>query len=248
MNPFRKSKKQLSIFFTAGFPKINSTIENILLCQRENVDFVEIGIPFSDPLADGPVIQGSSDIAIANGMNIDLLFEQIENNREKINIPLVLMGYFNPVYKYGIQKFMQRADELNIKGIIIPDLPFELYTGKFLKDFEKFKTPLVQIITPETESKKIEAICNKSENSFIYLVRSSATTGSQQNFINNDNLIENVVKECQNIPVMIGFGIKSMNDVLKAQSQASGAIIGTEFIRQLNNGTELEFLRSLNLS
>lgn len=247
----KKQSKVLSIFFTAGFPKLDSTIQILTILESKGVDMVEIGIPYSDPLADGPIIQQSSSIAIRNGMNLDLLFEQLDGVKRKINIPIILMGYYNPVMQYGIERFCKKAASVGVSGVILPDLPMHEYISKYQKYFELNNLSIIYLITPQTPMERIKLIDSVS-NGFIYAVSSSSTTGNSNDF--NTAQVEYLAKiKSMNLtnPVMIGFGIHNKATLESAWNFANGAIIGSAFINQLSkyDDTEIaigEFLKNLN--
>lgn len=245
MNPFKKSTKQLSIFVTAGYPKLESTVDQLIFLQNSGIDFVELGIPFSDPLADGPMIQESSSIALKNGMTLDLLFQQVESVKNTIQIPIVLMGYFNPIVKYGIEKFIKRAKECRIRGLIIPDLSFEIAQTHYPELFNNPDLPLIFLITPETEKIRIEQIVAASKNSFIYLVSSNSITGEGNKIEANSHRYQEIKKLTGDIPLMLGFGIKSIADIQMAHKILDGAIIGSEYIRQLKDGKHEEYIQKI---
>jgi tryptophan synthase alpha chain len=177
----RKKKNLLSLFFTAGYPYLNSTEDIIAAAQQAGIDFLEVGMPYSDPLADGPVIQQSSTKAIANGMNIPLLFDHLESIKGKYTIPLLLMGYLNPVLQYGTERFLQKAAECGVSGIILPDLPMPEYIDEYQPLFQKFGLSMVFLITPNTSEERIRMI-DQHSNVFIYVVSTAATTGNQTDF------------------------------------------------------------------
>ena len=247
MNPFKKQNKQLSIFITAGYPTLESTTKQILTLQEQGIDFIEVGIPFSDPMADGPVIQETSSIALQNGMHLDLLFDQLFSIKENVTIPLVIMGYLNPVLQYGIEKFLSKCKELNIASVILPDISLELYERFYQSNFVKYGISVSFLITPTTSDERIERIANVSQNSFVYLVSQTSITGGTS-FINtemNDRYKE-IKQICGETPVMLGFGINSKEDVFKAQQNCDGAIIGSAYLKALKNGKESEFVKNLN--
>ncbi|HQV79017.1 MAG TPA: tryptophan synthase subunit alpha [Chitinophagales bacterium] len=236
----KKNKNILSVFCTAGFPKIND-LETILVeLQKNGVDMVEIGMPFSDPTADGPVIQYSNTIAINNGMMLKVLFEQLKNIRDKINIPLVLMGYFNPVYQYGIDKFLQDAHACGIDGIIIPDLPMYEYESMYKSKFEQFGLQNIFLVTPQTSDERIRKI-DELTNSFIYIVSSNAITGGNTAIKQSqENYFERVLKMPLKNPTLIGFGIKDKSTFNTACQYANGAIIGTAFINAIDSSNDIK--------
>jgi len=245
MNPFKKDKKQVSIFITAGFPKIDSLKNQLIEIQSNGIDFVEIGMPFSDPMADGEVIQESSKVAIENGMNISVLFNQLNEMKHEISIPIVLMGYFNPILKFGFEDFLIRCKSIGIASLIIPDLSFEIYKKYYEKLIVKHDLPLSFLITPKTEINRIKEIANHSKNSFVYLVSRNSTTGQIVNFESEAENYKNIQKLVGKVPLFIGFGIQNRQDVTRVHSVCDGAIIGSAFIKSVLNNKEKEFLMSL---
>lgn len=226
----QEDKKLLSIYFTAGFPKLNDTVTIIQELEKNGVDMIEIGLPFSDPLADGPTIQESSTIAIENGMTTSLLFEQLKNIRKSVQIPLIIMGYFNPMMQFGMEKFCQKCAEVGIDGLIIPDLPLFVYETEYKSIFEKYNLKNIFLITPQTSNERIHQIDTISD-SFIYMVSSAAVTGSQSGFgeeqINYFKRISDLKLKNQQI---VGFGIKDKTTFNQATEFQKGAIIGSAFI------------------
>jgi tryptophan synthase alpha chain len=246
MNVFKKNKKQLSIFITAGYPKLDSTIEQILFLQDQGVDFIEIGIPFSDPMADGPTIQETSSVALKNGMNLDVLFEQLKNNQHLIKTPLVLMGYLNPVLQYGLTAFLEKCRSNQIASVILPDLNPELYARFYQVEFEKHHISISFLVTPMSENDQIAKIAQLSAKSFVYLVSQVATTGNQHQFELKDQVRFAEIKTiCGNTPVFMGFGIKTKDDVLYAQEQVDGAIIGTAFLKSIAEKKSSSYISGL---
>jgi len=245
-NRFKKNKKQLSIFITAGYPKLNSTGEKILELQEKGVDFIEVGIPFSDPMADGVVIQETSSIALNNGMHLDLLFEQLDSIKDEVKIPLVLMGYLNPVLQYGIRNFLLKCKETNISSVIIPDMSVEIYTRFYKVIFEEFNIGVSFLITTETEEERVQKVVEMSKNSFIYLVSQKSITGGDSSITKDMNQkYASIKKLCDDVPLMLGFGIKNRQDVIKAQENCDGAIVGSAYLKALKNGKESEFLEEI---
>ena len=226
----QEDKKLLSIYFTAGFPKLNDTVTIIQELEKNGIDMIEIGLPFSDPLADGPTIQESSTIAIDNGMTTTLLFEQLKDIRKSVQIPLIIMGYFNPMMQFGIEKFCQKCAEVGIDGLIIPDLPLFIYETEYKSIFEKYNLKNIFLITPQTSNERIHQIDTISD-SFIYMVSSAAVTGSQSGFgeeqINYFKRISDLKLKNQQI---VGFGIKDKTTFNQATEFQKGAIIGSAFI------------------
>jgi tryptophan synthase alpha chain len=229
----RKSKNILSIYFTAGFPELNSTMEILKGLQDNGVDMVELGMPFSDPLADGPVIQRSSEVALANGMNLDLLFEQTKSMRREISIPVVLMGYLNPLLQYGVEKFLKQASENGFDGFIIPDLPMREYELKYKSLFEKYNMENIFLITPQTAEERVKKIDALSDG-FIYLVSSASTTGAKDSFSEEQqNYFKRIASYKLENPLLAGFGISNNKTFEQACENTNGAIIGSAFINRL---------------
>lgn len=223
----------LNVYFTAGFPELDSTRKVLRALQAGGADMVEIGMPYSDPLADGTTIQESSAKAIANGMTIDRLFDQLEGMRLEIKIPVILMGYLNPVMQYGPEKFIAKADEVGVDGLIIPDLPVELFDEEYLPILKKYRMDFIFLITPETSEERIHMLDQRSAG-FIYMVSSSATTGSRAGLTVEQKLYFERIK-AMNLKNrrMIGFGIYDSQTFTEATQYANGAIVGSAFIKQL---------------
>ncbi|WP_296143723.1 tryptophan synthase subunit alpha [uncultured Flavobacterium sp.] len=230
-----ENQKILSLYFTAGYPELNDTVSILQELEKSGVDLVEIGLPFSDPLADGPTIQESSTKAIANGMTTKLLFEQLKNVRETVKIPLLIMGYFNPMLQFGIENFCQKCAEVGIDGLIIPDLPLAIYEENYKQLFEKYNLKNIFLITPQTSEERILKIDSLSD-SFIYMVSSASVTGSQSGFgkKERDYFSRIASLELKN-PQVIGFGIKDRETFLQATEFQKGAIIGSAFVKFLGN-------------
>jgi tryptophan synthase alpha chain len=227
----QENKKLLSIYFTAGYPNLNDTVSIIQELEKNGVDMIEIGLPFSDPLADGPTIQESSTQAIENGMTTKLLFEQLKDIRNTVQIPLIIMGYFNPMMQFGVEKFCQKCNEVGIDGLIIPDLPLEEYLSEYQSIFEKYNLKNVFLITPQTSNERILQIDSVSD-SFIYMVSSAAVTGSQSGFGNEQmNYFERISNLNLKNPQIIGFGINNKETFEQATLHQKGAIIGSAFIK-----------------
>lgn len=243
MNPFIKSHKQKSIFVTAGYPKIDSLAGQISLLEKHNIDFIEVGIPFSDPLADGTTIQQTSEIAINNGMNLPLLFKQLRSVETKT--PLVLMGYLNPVLNFGIEKFVLSCKDCGIASVILPDMSLEIYERFYQSIFEQNELSVSFLITPHTEVSRIQKIAKQCKNSFVYLISSNSTTGAGAKLELNDEKIESIYALMKGTPLMIGFGIKTKSDIENVHQFADGAIIGSAYLKALEYGKEEEFLSML---
>ncbi|GAA4318170.1 tryptophan synthase subunit alpha [Pontixanthobacter gangjinensis] len=230
----QEDKKLLSIYFTAGYPNLGDTEKIIEDLENSGVDFIEIGLPFSDPLADGPTIQESSTMALKNGMTTTKLFEQLEGIRNKVEIPLIIMGYFNPMLQYGVEEFCKKCQKAGIDGLIIPDLPVDVYHEKYKQLLEKYGLRNIFLITPQTSDERIKYIDSVSDG-FIYMVSSASVTGSTSGFGEETKAYFKRVNELQlKNPQIVGFGIKDRETFEQATEYASGAIIGSAFIKHLN--------------
>jgi len=223
----------LSIYFTAGFPTVDSTTGIIKSLADAGADMIEIGIPFSDPLADGPVIQKSSSVALKNGMSLKLLFRQIEGIRREVDIPLLLMGYLNPVLRSGMENFCLKCAETGIDGVILPDLPPDIYIDQYRQTFVKYGIYNILLISPNSGNERIRSIDGITEG-FIYVVSSSSVTGMKGTFTDEQRAYFRKIKEMNlSHPFLTGFGISSRESFLEACSYSRGAIIGSAFIRLL---------------
>ena len=230
---FKKKKKILSIYFTAGFPNLDDTPKIIENLQNSGVDIIEIGLPFSDPLADGPTIQESSTAALKNGMNTSLLFKQIKNIRSKISVPLIIMGYFNPILQYGVEKFCIDSKTSGIDGLIIPDLPIDIYTSSYKNIFESQNLYNIFLITPQTSIDRILKI-DKISKGFIYMVSDSSITGAKNNIDKSQKEYFLRIKKMNlNNPTIVGFGISNSETFELATNYSDGAIIGSAFISHI---------------
>ncbi len=238
---FKSSKKDLlSIYFCAGTPVLENTVSVIRSLERNSVNMVEIGIPFSDPMADGAVIQNAATQALRNGMSLKLLFEQLRDVRQEINIPLILMGYLNPIMQFGFETFCKQCMECGIDGVIIPDLPFRDYQAHYRPIAERFDIKVIMLITPETSEERIREI-DANTDSFIYMVSSAATTGAQQDFDVQKRAYFQKVNEMQlRNPCMIGFGISNKQTFQSACENARGGIIGSRFVSLLDEEKDPE--------
>lgn len=229
----QEDKKILSIYFSAGYPNLNDTVQIIQDLEKNGVDMIEIGLPFSDPLADGPTIQESSTMALHNGMTSQLLFDQLSSIRESVTIPLIIMGYFNPMLQFGIEAFCQKCAEIGIDGLIIPDLPVDVYAEKYKATFEKYGLINVFLITPQTSDDRIRFIDSVSSG-FIYMVSSASVTGSQTGFGSTQaDYFERIATMNLKNPQVVGFGINNAETFNQATQYAKGAIIGSAFIQDL---------------
>ncbi len=229
-----QDKKFLSLYFCAGCPTLDSTTDVILTMQRRGIDFIEVGIPFSDPLADGPVIQSAATKALKNGMSLKTLFAQLSEIKEKVSIPLILMGYLNPILHYGIEHFCQSCAEVGVSGMIIPDLPFDDYLNMVKPVADRYDLRVIMLITPETSEERIRFI-DEYTDGFIYMVSSAAITGTQKSFDEQKQEYFRRIDQMQlRNPRMIGFGISNAQTLRAAQDNAAGAIIGSKFVMLLD--------------
>ena len=235
-----KNEKLLSLYFCAGAPTLDGTADVILTLQRRGISMIEVGIPFSDPMADGPVIQDAATLALKNGMTLSKLFAQLEAIKDQVQIPLLLMGYLNPIMQYGMEAFCQRCVESGVSGMIIPDLPFKDYQEMVKPVADRYDLRVIMLITPETSEERIRFI-DANTDGFIYMVSSAAITGAQKSFdeqkqeyfrrINAMNLRN---------PRMIGFGISNAQTLKAAQDNAAGAIIGSKFVTLLSESKDAD--------
>ena len=229
-----KDRKLLSLYFCAGCPTLEGTADVILTMQRRGIAMIEVGIPFSDPLADGPVIQSAATQALKNGMNLKTLFAQLRDIKDQVEIPLVLMGYLNPILHYGIEDFCKSCVESGVSGMIIPDLPFKDYQEVVKPIADKYDLRVIMLITPETSEERIRFIDDNTDG-FVYMVSSAAITGAQKSFDDAKQKYFRRINAMQlRNPRMIGFGISNKQTLEAAQSNAAGAIIGSKFVTLLN--------------
>jgi len=228
-----EGKKLLSIYFTAGYPALEDTTTVIEELVKSGVDMIEIGLPFSDPLADGPTIQESSTAALKNGMTTAKLFDQIKDIRKTVDIPLIVMGYFNPMLQYGVEKFCSTCAEIGIDGLIMPDLPLAEYEEHYQTTFEKYGLKMIFLITPQTSDERIRQI-DAASDGFIYMVSSASTTGKTSGFSSvQTDYFERIAALNLKNPQIVGFGIKDEETFKAATQTAQGAIIGSAFIKTL---------------
>jgi tryptophan synthase alpha chain len=228
-----KTNSILSVYFTAGYPGANDTATIIRELEKNGVNLIEIGMPFSDPVADGPVIQNSSHVALQNGMSIKKLFEQLQGIRQQVKIPLILMGYLNPVLQFGVENFCIKCAETGIDGLILPDLPPDVYQEEFKALFEKYNLHNILLITPQTSDKRLKEI-DEASTGFIYMVSSSSTTGIKNKVADfHREYFERIQKMQLKNPRLIGFGISNRETFGNACRYAQGAIIGSAFIKAL---------------
>ena len=235
----QKKNNILNVYCTAGFPKPESTVPVMKALQDSGVDMIELGMPYSDPLADGPVIQASSTTALANGMTIAKLFDQLKGFRQQIYVPVILMGYMNPVLQYGFEKFCQHAADTPIDGLILPDLPEYEFETEYGAIIQRYGLNFIFLVTPETSEERIRKLDSLSTG-FLYAVSSSSTTGKDKDM----NAVDSFLQKLQNMklknPVLVGFGIKDKATFQQACAHANGAIIGSAFIRALENAVDVE--------
>jgi tryptophan synthase alpha chain len=230
----QEEHKLLSIYCTAGFPRLNDTVPILEQLEQSGVDFIEIGLPFSDPLADGPTIQASSTQALHNGMTTQLLFEQLKDVRKTVSIPLVIMGYFNPVLQYGVEAFCSKCQEIGIDGLILPDLPLAEYQEHYQVIFEKYDLLNIFLITPQTSEERVRDI-DQASKGFIYMVSSASTTGATSGFGDAQKRYFNRIASLQlQNPQIVGFGISDASSYQAATEFTKGAIIGSAFIKKLS--------------
>lgn len=235
-----KNKKSdiLSIYFTAGYPKLETTGDIIKGLEKSGVDFIEVGMPFSDPMADGPTIQDSSEKALANGINLDIYFEQLKSIKQEVSLPLIAMGYVNQMLRYGDDKFLQACVDGGICGLILPDLPLKVYEEEYKAKFEKYGLVNVFLVTPQTSDERIREI-DAISNSFIYLVSSASTTGSKSDINQTQVDYFQRVKDMNlKNPLVIGFGISNNDTFSQACKYASGAIIGSAFVKAISEKSD----------
>ena len=230
----RKDEKLLSLYFCAGCPTLEGTADVILTMQRRGICMIEVGIPFSDPLADGPVIQSAATQALKNGMSVQLLFQQLRAVKDEVSIPLILMGYLNPILHYGIEAVCESCVKAGVSGLIIPDLPFDDYLKIVKPVADRYDLRIIMLITPETSEERIRLIDNHTDG-FVYMVSSASITGTQKHFDDEKQAyFHRIHAMTLRNPRMIGFGISNAQTLKAAQDNAAGAIIGSKFVTLLN--------------
>ena len=236
----RKSKNILSIYFTAGFPSLEDTLPIMKAIEAAGADIIEVGVPYSDPIADGPTIQDSNLVALNNGMSLRKLFEQLADMRKEVNLPVILMGYLNPVVQFGIEKFCQKCREVGVDGLILPDLPMGQYLTEYKAVFDKYDLKNTFLISPQTSEGRIREI-DEQTNGFIYMVSSASITGAKA-AISDEQLayFERVQKMDLVNPRLIGFGISDHTSFQLASAYSHGAIIGSAFINVLKSAKDQE--------
>jgi len=244
-----KKRDLLSIYMTAGYPQLSDTLPILGALEKAGVDFVEIGVPFSDPLADGAVIQRSSERALKNGISLKVLFSQLRELRKIVQMPVLLMGYLNPVLQFGIERFAQEASELGIDGTIIPDLPLDYYKLHFKEPFERYGLSHVFLVTPQTEDARVIEFAAAS-SAFLYAVSGFGVTGNRDLTHDNGQYLARLQELAPNLPVVVGFGVRSKEDLQRISAKSSGAVIGSAFIEALSTDSAAtqaaqEFVRSI---
>ena len=234
-----KKNRILNVYCTAGFPELNSTLTVMKALQDSDADLIELGMPYSDPLADGPVIQASGSKALENGMTIQVLLEQLSGFRKNISVPVILMGYMNPVLQYGFEKFCADAAAVGVDGLILPDLPEFEYETEFGSIIKKYGLDFVFLVTPETSEERIKKL-DALSTGFLYAVSSSATTGKDKDFTEVEKYLQRLQSMNLKNPVLVGFGIKDQETFESACKYANGAIIGTAYIKMLEETKNIE--------
>ena len=234
----KKKERVLNVYCTAGYPQLESTVPVMNALQDAGADIIELGIPYSDPLADGPVIQASGSTALANGMTIATLFAQLQNFRNTINIPVVLMGYMNPVLQYGFERFCADAERAGVDGLILPDLPMYEYEKEYAATIKKHHLDFIFLVTPETSEERIKKL-DALSTGFLYAVSSSSTTGLDKDFSVTEGYLQKLQALSLSNPVLVGFGIKDKASFDTACRFANGAIIGSAYIKALGDGTNI---------
>lgn len=229
-----KQQKILNVYCTAGYPQLNSTVDVMKCLQTNGVDLIELGMPYSDPLADGPVIQASSSKALQNGMTIAKLFEQLTGFRKEIHLPVILMGYLNPLLQYGFEKFCAKAAEVGIDGLIIPDIPMYEYEHEYREIIQAHQLDFIFLVTPETSEERIKKL-DELSSGFLYAVSSSSITGSDKDFSEVENYLMKLKEMKLKNPILVGFGIKDKSSFEAACKYANGAIIGSAYIKAIEN-------------
>ena len=235
-----KKNNLLSIYFTAGYPALNTTVKIAEALEKAGADFLEIGFPYSDPVADGPIIQNSSQRALENGMTLKQLFEELQELRNKVSIPVMLMGYVNPIVQYGVENFSKKATEVGVDGLIVPDLPIYEYEKLYAGIFKQYNLSNIFMVTPQTSTERIRKI-DELSSSFVYLLSSSTITGVN---LKLSDAIEGYYQRIKDMnlknPTIFGFGITNNNSFKKACEYANGAIVGTAFVKLLSEDNYLE--------
>jgi len=233
----RKSRNVLNVYCTAGYPMLDSTVPVMRAIQDSGADIIELGMPYSDPLADGPVIQASSGVALQNGMTLEVLFSQLKDMRKEIEIPVILMGYMNPVLQYGFERFCAKAAEVGVDGLILPDLPEYEFETEYGPIIHKYELDAIFLVTPETSEARVRKLDGLSSG-FLYAVSSSSITGSDKNMDAVGSYLQRLKGYGLKNPILVGFGIRDRQSFEQASASANGAIIGTAFIQALSTAKD----------
>ena len=236
---FAQDKKLLSIYATAGYPRLEDTMPTLEALQASGVDMIELGMPFSDPLADGPIIQKASMQAIQNGMNLKVLFEQIQDLRDRVHVPVLLMGYVNTVLQYGVERFCQKCAEVGIDGVILPDLPFYEYQTMYKEMFDLYGLTNVFLITPQTSEERVR-ILDEATTGFLYLVSTASTTGSDKGIFGAEDYLKRIESMGLKSKKVVGFNVKDKASFDFASSYSNGAIIGSAFVKHMHTAENIE--------
>ena len=244
-----KKQNVLNVYCTAGFPQFESTLKVMKALQDNGVDIIELGMPYSDPLADGPMIQASGSKALGNGMTIEKLFAQLQDCRKQIYVPVILMGYMNPVLQYGFERFCQHAAAIPIDGLILPDLPEHEFETEYAAIIHRYGLDFIFLVTPETSEERIKKL-DVLSSGFLYAVSSSSTTGNKKDFNDVEKYLQRLQSMQLKNPVQVGFGIKDKQSFQLACKYANGAIIGTAYIKAIEDATDIqqatkEFLQTI---
>ncbi|MEM7106930.1 MAG: tryptophan synthase subunit alpha [Bacteroidota bacterium] len=235
-----KQERILSVYYSAGFPALDDTLHVAVELEKAGADMIEIGIPFSDPIADGPTIQQSNKAALDNGMTLELLFQQIKVLREQVSVPVLLMGYVNPVLQYGVDKFCASCKEAGVDGLILPDLPMFEFLVEYQSKFDQYGLKNIFLITPQTSDERIRQV-DEHSNSFIYMVSTSSTTGAKDSFGDEQAVYFERVKSLDLVnPTLVGFGISNKATFEQACAHSNGAIIGSAFIKLIGSSSDLK--------
>lgn len=234
----RKRNHVLNVYCTAGYPRLDSTVQVMEVLQKNGVDMIELGMPYSDPLADGPVIQASSVAALHNGMTLATLFEQLKGFRERVSVPVILMGYMNPVLQYGFEEFCRDAAAVGVDGLILPDLPMYEFETMYGPVIRKYGLDFIFLVTPETSPERVRRL-DQLSSGFLYAVSSSSTTGKEKNMADQQVYFSRLQDMQLKNPVLVGFGIKDKATFEAACRHTSGAIIGTAFVRALDGSADV---------
>lgn len=235
----KKNARVLNVYCTAGFPKLNSTIEVMESLQANGADIIEVGMPYSDPLADGEVIQSSSLVALENGMTLEVLFEQLAQMRKTIQVPVILMGYMNPILQYGFERFCAAAKAVGVDGLILPDLPLFEFENIYGATINANELDFIFLVTPETSEERLRKL-DALSNGFIYAVSSSATTGKDKDFSKVALYLKRLKSYQLKNPFLVGFGIKDKESFDAVNEYANGAIIGSAYIKALTKGEDID--------